>query len=258
MRFPKSMIFKLQDISFQSLYQRPQPHTTNPWKEEKYKTVGDKKRKSRSCQQESIGSVLETRQSHIIKHWVTKIVPKGHREGHKASAILRSPTTRRPERVPMNNKSTTRTRAGTYGKGNAPLKECIGLLLILNNMHKSARDRRWARWHSKTPSAKKTALLTTLFNSSRCELADEHHTACWEILQTGQDKAPKRSHNAPIMKSLPGLSHDTKPWVSAMETERRCYSKVILASNGTPNINVCLKRYPQYNKVSRLLQHSSI
>ena len=25
------------------LVQRPQPHTTNPWKEEKSKTVGDKK-----------------------------------------------------------------------------------------------------------------------------------------------------------------------------------------------------------------------
>ena len=72
--------------------QRPQPHTTNPWKEKKEKTVGDKKRKSRSCQQESIGSALETCQSHTIKHRVTKIVPKRHRDGHKASAILRSST----------------------------------------------------------------------------------------------------------------------------------------------------------------------
>ena len=87
--------------------QRPQPHTTNPWKEEKDKTVGDKKRKNRSCQQESIGSALETCQSHTIKHRVTKIFPKRHREGHKASAILRSPTTRRHERVPMSNQSTT-------------------------------------------------------------------------------------------------------------------------------------------------------
>ena len=35
---------------------RPQPHTTNPWKEEKDKIVGEKK--SRSNQQESIGSAL--------------------------------------------------------------------------------------------------------------------------------------------------------------------------------------------------------
>ena len=87
--------------------QRPQPQTTNPWKEEKDKTVRDKKRKSRSCQQESIGSALETLESHTIKHRVTKIVPKRHREGRKASAILRSPTTRRRERVPMSNQSTT-------------------------------------------------------------------------------------------------------------------------------------------------------
>ena len=87
--------------------QRPQPHTTNPWKEENDKTVGDKKRKSRSCQQESIGSALKTRHSHTIKHRVTKIVQKRHREGHKASAILRSHTTRRRERVPISKQSTT-------------------------------------------------------------------------------------------------------------------------------------------------------
>ena len=69
------------------------------------------------------------------------------------------------------------TRAVTYGKGNAPLIGCIGLLLILNSMHNSATDRRWARLHSKTPPAKKTALLTTLFSSLRCESAAEHHTA---------------------------------------------------------------------------------
>ena len=80
--------------------ERPQPYTTKPWKEEEDKIVGDKK-KSRSCQQESIGSALETRQSHTIKHRVTKIVPKRHREGHKGSAILRSHTTRRRERVPI-------------------------------------------------------------------------------------------------------------------------------------------------------------
>ena len=44
---------------------RPQPHTTNPWKEEKNKTVGDEKERARSCQQESIGSALETRQSNM-------------------------------------------------------------------------------------------------------------------------------------------------------------------------------------------------
>ena len=61
------------------------------------------------------------------------------------------------------------TRSGTYGKGKAPLKGCIGLLLILNIMHNSAKDRRWARWQSKTPPARKSALLTTLleYNKTR-------------------------------------------------------------------------------------------
>ena len=149
--------------------------------------------KSRSCQQESIGSALETRQSHTIKHRVTKMVPKRHREGHNASAILRSPITRRRERVPMSNQRTMArvTRAGTHGKGNAPHKGCIRLLLILNSMHNSATDRRWARLHSKTPPARKPARLTTLSSSLMCE---------------------------------------------ALETERRCFSNVILASKVTPNI----------------------
>ena len=129
--------------------QRPQPHTTNPWKEER-ENSRRQKRKSRSCQQESIGSALETRHSHTIKHWVTKIVRKRHREEHKGSAILRNPTAWGCERVPMSNQSTTRNTHwhirqrqctyGTYGKGNAPLKGCIGLLLILNRMDNSATD----------------------------------------------------------------------------------------------------------------------
>ena len=45
--------------------------------------------KSRSCQQESICSALETSQSHTIKHRVTKIVKKRHREGHKGEVLQR-------------------------------------------------------------------------------------------------------------------------------------------------------------------------
>ena len=51
----------------------------------------------------------ETRQSHTIKHMVTKIVPKRHQEGHKGSAMLRSPTTKRRERVP-----TLKENCATY------------------------------------------------------------------------------------------------------------------------------------------------
>ena len=46
---------------------KPQPHTTNKWKEEKEKILGGKKRsKSRLSQQETIGAGLKTRQSHTI------------------------------------------------------------------------------------------------------------------------------------------------------------------------------------------------
>ena len=61
-------------------------------------------------------------------------------------------------------------RTGIYGKDSAPLEGCIGLLLILNSMQNSATDRRWARFHSKTPWAKKTAHLTSLSSSLRSEL----------------------------------------------------------------------------------------
>ena len=48
--------------------------------------------------QSQLNDALETRRSHTIKHRATEIVPKRHKEGHKASAILGSPTTRRRER----------------------------------------------------------------------------------------------------------------------------------------------------------------
>ena len=121
-----------------------------------------------------------------------KIVPKRHREG---SAILRSPTTRRRERAPMNNQTPRVTRAGTPGNGNAPLKGCIGLLLILNKMHNSATDRRLARLHSKTPPARKPALPTTLSSSLRRESAAEHHTD-GQYSKTGRTKLQKISEEA--------------------------------------------------------------
>ena len=133
--------------------QKPQSHTTNPWKEEG-KIVGDKKEKADHVNRRALASsALETRQSHTIQHRVTKIVPKRHREGHKGSAILRSPTTRRRERVPMSNQSTRSNTCRHIWQRQCTLKGCIGLLLILNSMHNSATDRRWARLQSKTPTA---------------------------------------------------------------------------------------------------------
>ena len=50
-----------------TLYQSKDPNPTEPTHGRK-KKIKQQKRKSRSCQQESIGSALETRQSHTIKH----------------------------------------------------------------------------------------------------------------------------------------------------------------------------------------------
>ena len=67
---------------------RPQPHTTNPLKEEKDKIVWDKKERADHANRKALAlSALEARQSHTIKNRVTKIVPKRQREGHKGSAI---------------------------------------------------------------------------------------------------------------------------------------------------------------------------
>ena len=140
-----------------------------------------------------------------------KIVLKRHWEGNKGSTVLRSSTARRHKRVPMSNQSTTRIRTGTYGKGNAPLKGWIGLLLILNSMHNTATDRQCAKLHWKTQPAKKPTPLTTLSSSLRCESVAEHYTAD-QLLEDRQDKAPKESQKKrPIMEYLPGLSHDTMP-----------------------------------------------
>ena len=87
--------------------QRPQPDTTNAWKEEKEKTVGDKKEKADHAKRKALALLLKPASPTPSKHRVTKIVPKRHQEGHKASSILvrTSATTRRCERVSMSNQS---------------------------------------------------------------------------------------------------------------------------------------------------------
>ena len=122
------------------------------------------KSKSRSCEQENIGSALETRQSHTIKHRVTKNIPKRPRERH---TVLRHWVLQWLGA----NECLWATKASLV------TPDGIGLLLILNNMHNFATYRRMARLHSKIPPALKPALLTTLSSSLRCESAAEHHTA---------------------------------------------------------------------------------
>ena len=128
------------------------------------------------------------------------------------------------------------TRTGTYGTGRAPQRGCIGLHLILYSIHNTATERRCERSHSNTPPVKKLAPLTTRSSNLRCVSAAEHQTA------EQYSKTDKTNH----LKHLPrsDLSWNTcqdflkipSRWEAALETERRCFSKVILESNVTPNI----------------------
>ena len=86
---------------------RPQPHTTIPLKEEKDKIIGDKKERADRANRKALALLLEPASPTPSYTGSSKIVPKRHQEWHKGSAILRGPTTRRHERVPMSNQSTT-------------------------------------------------------------------------------------------------------------------------------------------------------
>ena len=103
-------------------------------------------------------------------------------------------------------------------------------------MHNTATDRRWARLHFKTPQAKKSVILTTLSSSLRHESAAEHHTA-EQYSKTGRTmfqndlRRGDRSWNTcQEFLVIPIL------WAVALDTERRCFSEVILASNVTTNM----------------------
>ena len=85
--------------------QRPQSHTTNPWKEEKDKTAGDKKERADHANRKALALLLKPASPTPSNTGSLRSFQRD--TGHKASAILRSHTTRRRERVPLNNQSTT-------------------------------------------------------------------------------------------------------------------------------------------------------
>ena len=120
--------------------QRPQPHTTNSWMEEEDKIVGDIKEKVDHANRKALPLLLkpasptpsntgwlrsfqrDTERGKVLRYWEVL-----HLGG--ANECLWA------------SKAPPVTRVGTYGKGNAPLKGFIGLLLILKSMHNSATDR---------------------------------------------------------------------------------------------------------------------
>ena len=88
------------------------------------------------------------------------------------------------------------------------------------------------------PQCKKLAPLTTRSSNLRCISAAEHQTA-EQYSKTGKTKPLKH-----LPRSYLYLSWNTcqdflkipNRWEAALETERRCFSKVILESNITHNI----------------------
>ena len=88
--------------------------------------------------------------------------------------------------------------------------------------------------------------MSTRSSSLRCVSAAEHY--CRTVLQNGQDKTRKASpKKQSIMEYLPGLPQDTKPLRSCSGNRAKMLLKTHLR----------LKCHSQYNKVIRLLQHSS-
>ena len=128
------------------------------------------------------------------------------------------------------------TRTGTKGPSGATLSGYIGLHQILYSIQSTATDRRWAMSHSNTPPVRNRALLTTRSSILRCVSVVEHHTA-EQYSKTGRSKPRKHLPSS-------GLSWNTRQdflkipslWEAALETKRRCFSKISLESNVTPNI----------------------
>ena len=93
----------------------------------------------------------------------------------------------------------------------------------------------------------KQAPLTTWSSSLRRVSAAKHHTA-EQYSETGKIKTRKHLPKSNLSwKTRKDFLKMPNLWEAALETERRCFSKSILIS----------KCHSQYNKVIRLLQHSS-
>ena len=119
------------------------------------------------------------------------------------------------------NQSTTSNSRFTYSKGNAPLRSCIGLLLILNTIQNTATDYRLARQYCNTYRLlKKLALLIPVSTRWRCESAAQHHTAEQYskkgrlIIQKDHRRSDRSWNTCQNFLIIPIL------WAAALETER--------------------------------------
>ena len=110
------------------------------------------------------------------------------------------------------------------------------LHLILYSIHNTATDRHCARSHSNTPPVNKLAPRTMWSSSLRCVSAAEHHTA-EQYSKTSKTKPQKRLPRSSLsLNTCQDFLKIPSRREAALETERGCFSKVILESNVTPDI----------------------
>ena len=127
-----------------------------------------------------------------------------------------------------------------------------GATVPLNSMHSINKNSQWARLHSTHCQLKNLALLTTLFCSSRCELAAEYREKYTNTktmkntittvnifgvyFLTLLKKKKKNQREKSIIKYKPFFLMIPSLWAAALGTEQRGLSKVITSSKVTPNM----------------------
>ena len=129
------------------LYRSEDPNPTQPWKEEKEKIVGDKKKEQIRPTGKPDGKT--------IKHRVTRSFHRDTERGTKGLQYWEVLQRGGAKEWVRATKAPRVTRAGTYSKCTAPLRGFFGFLFILNSIHSTATDRRWEWLHFNTPPANK-------------------------------------------------------------------------------------------------------
>ena len=165
---------------------------------------------------------------------------------NKSPAILRGSAARRRISVPMCDHSDACNPHRHIRHRKSTIKRVHRITPDLYSIHNTATDLRCARSHSNTPPVKKLAPLTTRSSSLRCVSAAEHQTA-EQYSKTGRTKPIKH-----LAKS--SLSWNTCQDFLKVKQLRSCSGNraKMLLKNHLGN-----KCHSQYNKVIRLLQHSS-
>ena len=107
---------------------------------------------------------------------------------------------------------------------------------LIQHVHRTATNRRWAMSHSNTLPVRNRAPLTAWSSSLRCALPAKHHTA---VQYCKRGRAKPRKHL--LWSDLSWNTHQDclkipSLWEAALETKQRCFSKVSLKLNATPNI----------------------